>query len=231
MSTDTADNAGTSEEDAMAAEWAAALAESKGDGKGDGGGKSGAVAELAQPAESVAPAAFANFASGVAATILVTLGVGVEAGIVVGVVTSILIHLYKTSRPHIAVLGRVGNSEHFRNVKRHEVQTHAHLLSLRVDESLYFANARFLEDQVYAHLADANGVTDLILVCPAINDIDLSALEALESINARLKDAGVRLHLSEVKGPVMDKLKRSGLLEHLSGKIFLSQHLAVQSLT
>ena len=166
----------------------------------------------------------------VAGTILVTLGVGVEAGIVTGVALSILLHLHKTSRPHIAVIGRVPGTEHFRNVKRHEVQTQAHILALRVDESLYFANARFLEDQVYARLAEKPGVSELVLVCPAVNDIDLSALDALESINARLKDAGVRLHFSEVKGPVMDKLSRSGLLEHLTGQIYLSQHDACKAL-
>ncbi len=166
----------------------------------------------------------------VMATILLTLGVGVEAGIVAGVVLSILLHLYKTSRPHIAILGRVPGTEHFRNIKRHSVETDATLLSMRVDESLYFANARFLEDQIYARIAEHPSTKNLVLVCPAINDIDLSALESLESINARLKDAGVTFHLSEVKGPVMDKLERSGFLPHLTGKVFLSHHQAVKGL-
>ncbi len=168
--------------------------------------------------------------SAVLATILLTLGVGVEAGIVAGVVISILLHLYKSSRPHIAILGRVPGTEHFRNIKRHSVETDETLLSMRVDESLYFANARFLEDQINAQIAEHPATKNLILVCPAINDIDLSALESLESINARLNDAGVKFHLSEVKGPVMDKLKRSGFLPHLTGKIFLSHHQAVQEL-
>jgi sulfate permease, SulP family len=166
----------------------------------------------------------------VAATIFLTLGVSVEAGIVAGVGLSIFMHLYKTSKPHIAILGRVPGTEHFRNVKRHAVETHSTLLSLRVDESLYFANARFLEDQIYASLAQHPATTQLVLVCPAINDIDLSALEGLESINARLKDAGVVFHLSEVKGPVLDKLQRSGFLPHLTGKVFLSHHQAVEEL-
>lgn len=173
--------------------------------------------------------AISDFAA-VMATILLTLGVGVEAGIVAGVVLSILLHLYKTSRPHIAILGRVPGTEHFRNIKRHSVETDATVLSMRVDESLYFANARFLEDQIYARIAEQPAVRHLVLVCPAINDIDLSALESLESINARLKDAGISLHLSEVKGPVMDKLERSGFLPHLTGKVFLSHHQAVREL-
>lgn len=166
----------------------------------------------------------------VMATILLTLGMGVEAGIVTGVALSVLLHLFKTSRPHIAILGRVPGTEHFRNIKRHAVETDAALLSMRVDESLYFANARFLEDQIYARIAEYPSTKNLVLVCPAINDIDLSALESLESINARLKDAGVSFHLSEVKGPVMDKLERSGFLPHLTGKVFLSHHQATQEL-
>jgi sulfate permease, SulP family len=173
--------------------------------------------------------ATSDFAA-VMATILLTLGVGVEAGIVAGVALSILLHLYKSSRPHIAILGRVPGTEHFRNIKRHAVETEATLLSIRVDESLFFANARFLEDQVYAAIAEYPSTQNLVLVCPAINDIDLSALESLESINGRLKDAGVTFHLSEVKGPVMDKLERSGFLPHLTGKVFLSHHQAVKVL-
>lgn len=167
----------------------------------------------------------ADFAA-VSVTILLTLLFGVETGVTAGVVTSILVHLYKTSRPHMAVVGRVPGTEHFRNVLRHEVETQPHVLSLRVDESLYFPNARFLEDQLSGYAADKPELTDVVLMFPAVNEIDLSALESLEAINTRLKDAGVRLHLSEVKGPVMDRLKRSHFLEELTGKVFLSQHEA-----
>ncbi len=167
----------------------------------------------------------------VAATILLTWGAGVEAGIVAGVVLSILIHLYNSSRPHIAIVGRVAGTEHFRNVKRHNVETHNTLMSMRVDESLYFANARYLEDEISAELANKPDVKNVILVCNAVNDVDFSALESLESINNRLKDAGVKFNLSEVKGPVMDKLQRSGFLPHLTGKVFLSHHIGVEALT
>ncbi|MFG6500052.1 SulP family inorganic anion transporter [Sulfitobacter sp. 1A13191] len=164
--------------------------------------------------------------SAVAVTILLTLLAGVEMGVTAGVVTSILVHLYKTSRPHMAVVGRVPGTEHFRNVLRHEVETQPHVLSLRVDESLYFPNARYLEDQLAAYAADKPELTDLVLMFPAVNEVDLSALESLEAINARLRDADIRLHLSEVKGPVMDRLKRSHFLDELTGEIFLSQHEA-----
>jgi sulfate permease, SulP family len=171
----------------------------------------------------------ADFAA-VSVTILLTLVFGVEAGVSAGVITSILVHLYKTSRPHMAVVGRVPGTEHFRNVLRHEVETQPHVLSLRVDESLYFPNARFLEDQLARHAAEKPELTDVVLMFPAVNEIDLSALESLEAINTRLRDADIRLHLSEVKGPVMDRLKRSHFLDDLTGEVFLSQHEAVCAL-
>lgn len=172
----------------------------------------------------------ADFAA-VAITIALTLGFGVEAGVSAGVAVSILIHLYRSSRPHMAVVGRVPGTEHFRNVERHIVETRDDIVTLRVDESLYFANARFLEDRIYDMVAHRPAVRHVILMCPAVNEIDMSALESLEAINARLHDLNVTFHLSEVKGPVMDRLHRSHFLEQLSGQVFLSQHLAVQTLT
>lgn len=165
-----------------------------------------------------------------AATILGTLFVGVEAGVVMGVVLSLLLHLYRTSRPHMAVVGQVPGTQHFRNVDRHAVITSPQVLSLRVDESLYFANTRYLEDRIAALVAERPELKHLVLLCSAVNVIDASALESLEEINHCLKDAGIIFHLSEVKGPVMDRLKRSSFLDDLTGCVFLSQHEAVASL-
>ncbi|MBI44163.1 sulfate permease [Marinobacter lutaoensis] len=165
------------------------------------------------------------------ATILLTLLHSVEAGIIAGVALSIGLFLYRTSRPHCAVVGRVPGTEHFRNVLRHQVELCPKVTFLRVDESLYFANARFLEETVLDLVNRERELRDLVLVCPAVNLIDASALESLEAINERLKDAGVRLHLSEVKGPVMDRLRDTELLAHLSGRVFLSTFEAWQALT
>jgi SulP family sulfate permease len=162
----------------------------------------------------------------VSLTILVTLVAGVELGVLIGVAVSIALHLHQTSAPHFAVVGRVPDSEHYRNVKRHDVITHSHILSIRVDESLYFANAAYLEEIVFEEVARKPNLLHVILMCPAVNMIDLSALDALEEINTRLSELNITLHLSEVKGPVMDALSRSDFLEHLTGKVFLSQHTA-----
>ena len=163
-------------------------------------------------------------------TFSLTLVVGVEAGLIAGVAASVVLLLYRTSRPHIAVVGQVPGTEHYRNVLRHKVIVQSAILGLRVDESLYFANARFLEDTIAAQVAMRPGLKHVILQCSAINDIDASALESLEIVNTRLIAADVKLHLSEVKGPVQDRLQRSQLLTELSGQVFLTHHQAVQSL-
>ena len=167
----------------------------------------------------------------VMATLLATLSLGVELGLVVGVGLSLALYLFRTSRPHIAEVGLVSGTEHFRNVTRHQVQTSPHLLSLRVDESLYFANSRALEDQINNAVANHPQLMHVVLQCSAINDIDVSALESLEAIEKRLGDTGIKLHLSEVKGPVMDRLEKTHFLAGLSGKVYLTHFQAVQELT
>tara|TARA_R110002072_G_scaffold158486_1_gene309451 strand:- start:3150 stop:4859 length:1710 start_codon:yes stop_codon:yes gene_type:complete len=161
-----------------------------------------------------------------AVTILLTLIEGVEAGILSGVTLSIALFLYRTSRPHSALVGRVPGTEHFRNTTRHDVETVNNVALLRIDESLYFANARYLEDTVYNLVASQPELEHVVLICSAVNLIDASALESLDAINARLKDSDVKLHLSEVKGPVMDQLKKSDFLDALTGRVFLSTYAA-----
>ncbi|WP_431470193.1 SulP family inorganic anion transporter [Sphingosinithalassobacter sp. LHW66-3] len=165
-----------------------------------------------------------------AATILVTLGFGVEPGVVAGVLLSLALLLGRTSRPHAAIVGRVPNTEHFRNVDRHDVITDPRIVTIRIDESLTYLNARWLEEHVLEVIADRPEVRHLILMGSAINAIDASALESLEAINHRLADAGIKLHLSEVKGPVMDRLRASHLLDDLTGRVFLSQDDAFAAL-
>ncbi len=160
------------------------------------------------------------------ATILVTLLAGVEPGVIAGVGLSLALFLWRASRPHAAIVGRVPETEHFRNVKRHKVFTDPRILTIRIDESLTYLNARWLEEFVLEEVAEHPQLKHLILMCSAVNAIDASALESIEAINHRMADAGVKLHLSEVKGPVMDALERSHLLHHLTGKVWLSQNEA-----
>ena len=164
-------------------------------------------------------------------TFLAVLGLGIEYGILTGIALSLLFHLWRTSRPHIAIVGRVGPTEHFRNVLRHKVTTYPGLLLLRVDESLYFPNIKFIEDRVLAEVAERPGLKHFVLICSSINVIDATALETLEELRVTLAEHGVGLHLAEVKGPVMDKLERIGFVDRLGREhIHLSTHDAVQRL-
>jgi SulP family sulfate permease len=147
---------------------------------------------------------------------------GVEAGVVVGLLLSLGAMIWRESRPHIAVLGRIAGTEHFRNVERHPGETRAGVLLLRVDAGLFFGNVEAVNARVEEELAAQPGARDLVLVLSAVNAIDTSALFGLLELNAVLARRGVRLHLAEVKGPVMDRLKQSALLACLSGQVFLS---------
>lgn len=166
----------------------------------------------------------------VAITFILTLSVGIEVGIAAGVIISLLIHLYKTSQPHVAIVGRVAGTEHFRNVDRHDVETFENLLSIRIDESLYFANTHYLEELIFNLVSQRNNLEHVILLCNAVNKIDLSALQTLEKLNETLTDLGIKLHLSEVKGPIMDKLKETDFFNAISGSCYLSHNQAVEEL-
>jgi len=164
-------------------------------------------------------------------TLLATLLIGVESGLVIGVVVSLALFLFHASRPHIATVGLIPGTEHFRNVLRHDVLVSPKLVCLRVDASMFFANARAVEDRINAEVATRPELEHVLLQCSAVNDIDSSALESLEAIASRLRDSGISLHFSEIKGPVMDKLNATHFLEHLNGQVFLTNFQAIQTLT
>jgi SulP family sulfate permease len=167
----------------------------------------------------------------VVTTLLATLLVGVESGLVMGVTASLALFLFRASRPHIATVGLVPGTEYFRNVLRHNVLISPKLVCLRVDASMFFANARGVEDRINAEVAARPELEHVLLQCSAVNDIDASALESLEAIASRLKDSDIALHFSEIKGPVMDKLKATHFLDHLNGQVFLTNYQAIQALT
>ncbi len=165
------------------------------------------------------------------ATFLGVLFLGIEWGILIGALMSIGFHLHRSSEPHIAIVGRVENTEHYRNIERHQVQTCSHVIALRVDENLYFANTSFLEDYILQVIADNPNAHHLVLICSAVNAIDSSALEFLDTLIQRLNYVGIRMHLAEVKGPIMDQIKKTTFIEDLNpGKVFLSTHEAMCTL-
>ncbi|KZX61653.1 sodium-independent anion transporter [Alcanivorax sp. HI0033] len=165
-----------------------------------------------------------------AITMVGVLGWGVEAGVLAGVITSLALYLWRTNQPHVAEVGLVPGTEHFRNVQRHQVRVSPRVMSVRIDESLYFANARGLEDRLYDAALLRPQTEHVILMGTAINHLDASAVDSLLSLNQRLDDAGIRLHLSEIKGPVMDQLQHTTLPVLLTGQIFLTQYQAIRAL-
>ena len=164
-------------------------------------------------------------------TFLAVLAVGVETGILVGVAAALLLFLWRSSRPHMAEVGRIGDTETYRNVARHEVKTWPQTVAIRVDESLYFANTKYLEDVVLQMVADRPELKYLVLIGIAVNEIDASALETLKTLNQDLNDAGVELHLAAFKGPITDRLKDIGFIDQIGpDHVHLSTHDAMKAL-
>ena len=167
-------------------------------------------------------------AASLLATFLGVVVLGVESGILAGVALSLGVLVWRSSHPHIAVVGRVPGTEHFRNVDRHAVQTVPGLLAVRPDESLYFANATVLEARIEALLAKDPAVSRVLLICSAINQIDTTALGVLTELERSLAARGIDLMFAEVKGPVMDRLQPTDLGRQLQGRVFLSVHEAFE---
>jgi sulfate permease, SulP family len=155
---------------------------------------------------------------------------GLERGIAAGILLSLVTLLVRASTPHIAVVGRIPGTEHFRNVERHGVQTIPGALFLRIDESLFFGNLSAIETRLAAELAKDTRIQDLVLIMSAVNRVDATAMEMLTDMNRDLAARGVRLHLAEVKGPVQDRLLQSPLWPALSGKVHLSVNHAFETL-
>ncbi|MFA5597667.1 MAG: sulfate permease [Pusillimonas sp.] len=158
------------------------------------------------------------------ATLVGVVVLGVEAGVILGVALSLAALVWRSSHPHIAVVGRVPGTEHFRNIKRHKVETLPNLLAMRVDESLFFANAALVQGKIESLVAADANIKFVLLVCPAVNQIDSTALEALTQLQSSLEAKGIKFMLAEVKGPVMDRLQPTELGHKLEGLIFLSAH-------
>lgn len=158
---------------------------------------------------------------------LLTLVQGVAWALTIGVAGSIALLLQRTARPHVALIGRVPGTEHFRNVGRHEVELTPGVVGLRIDESLLFTNARQLTDVVQQQVAAHPGTRRVVLLMSPVNRIDFSGLAALQSLHEALRERGIRLDLSEVKGPVLDALARSDWAAWFDGQVFLSHHQAM----
>ena len=155
---------------------------------------------------------------------------GLNTGLVLGLMVSFASLIWQSSQPHIAVVGQLAGTEHFRNINRHDVVTFNNLLIMRVDESLFFGNSESVHSQIQAAVTSHADARELILIMSAVNQIDLTAQEMLITLNGELVAMGWRLHLSFVKGPVMDVIEQTPVIKNLSGQVFMSTEKAVQAL-
>ncbi len=151
-------------------------------------------------------------------TFVATLGLGIEQGILVGVISSLVVVIYQSSRPYTAVLGRIPDTTTYKNIARNPSAVAPEgILVLRIDASLYFANAEYVKDRLEAGGAD---VETVVLDMYPVNKIDSSALHSLAETLDVLSERDVPFLISGAKGPVRDILRKAGLEQQVGESNF-----------
>ena len=163
-------------------------------------------------------------------TALGVLLLGIEGGIVLGICLSIAAQLWRGSRPHVAVVGRVPGKQYFRNTQRHLVEIVPHVLALRIDENIFFANTKAVEQAIYRALGDYPDTREVLLILSAVNHIDGTGLDMLSELSEGLLERDVQVHLAEVKGPLMDQLEGTDWLRDQVTEVFPSTDIAFTTL-
>tara|TARA_B100000959_G_C14899361_1_gene590203 strand:- start:650 stop:1354 length:705 start_codon:yes stop_codon:yes gene_type:complete len=162
------------------------------------------------------------------ATLALVLFMGVEVGLIAGVALSIVFFIRTSSRPNITQVGRLADTEHFRSIKRYDVETLPHVLALRVDENIYFANATQIEDKFLKRVQRRRGTENLLIVCSSVNLIDVTGIQMLHRLNVNLNRAGIAMHLCDLKGTILPGLQKAGLIEAMTGQHFISADRAMR---
>jgi sulfate permease, SulP family len=164
-------------------------------------------------------------------TLITVLTFGIETGLITGVALSIAFFVRTSSRPHIAIVGRIPNTEHFRSARRYDVETFPHVAAIRIDENVYFANANQVENKLLKIIQRRPGTRHVLLVMSAVNMIDVSGLEMFYRLNSNLEAMSIKLHLSEVKGPVMEQFEGTDFITQLTGSVFFTTDQAMRDLS
>lgn len=154
---------------------------------------------------------------------------GLNIGLVLGILVSFAGLIWKSSHPHLTVVGQTADG-HFRSIKRYATTQYSSLLIVRIDESMFYGNAQPIRHYLERSLATHPGCKHLILMLSAVNDIDLTAQEMLLSFNYDLQKQHISLHFADIKGPLADKLQHSVMMKSLSGNVFVSTAEAVDTL-
>ena len=155
---------------------------------------------------------------------------GLNTGLVIGLMVSFASLIWQSSKPHVAVVGQLAGTGHFRNINRHDVVTFSNLLMLRIDESLFFGNSESVHRRVIQATQQYPEAHEIILIMSAVNHIDLTGQEMLISLNQELLNQKKHLSFSFIKGPVMDIIENTPVITHLSGQVYLSTMDAVNAL-
>ncbi|NJB72670.1 SulP family sulfate permease [Saonia flava] len=152
------------------------------------------------------------------ATFCITLFIGIKEGILIGILISLLLMVYRTSKPHFAVLGRIKGTDYFKNINRfsEDIEIEDEVLALRFDSQLYFGNKGFFKTELYRQIEKKGPkLKYIILNAEAINYMDSTATHMLRNVVADLKDRGLEFKLARVNGPLRDLLYKSGLINDI----------------
>jgi len=155
-------------------------------------------------------------------TLLITAMIGITEGIISGVILSLVMLIYKSTKPHIAILGKVPNTHFYRNRKRFkDVIINKNILIVRFDAQLHFANTSYFKDKLQEFSKfKGEKLKFLIIDGESFNNLDSSAVFALNEIYIYFKDKGVQIAFTGLKGPVRDKMVKSGLMDKIGEEFF-----------
>lgn len=147
-------------------------------------------------------------------TFLITLFVGITHGILAGVLISLLLMVYRTSKPHFAILGRIKGSDYYKNISRfeEEVILRDDLLIVRFDSQLYFGNSDYFKNELYKYMDQkGDSLKGVILNAEAINYIDSTATRMLIKVIKKIRNDGIQFYIAGAIGPTRDIIFRSGI--------------------
>lgn len=156
------------------------------------------------------------------ATFVATLSLGIEQGIGIGVILSLTLLIFKTTRPHIAILGKVPHSRFYRNTDRFDdLEVRPDVLILRFDAQLYFANINYFSSKIDEFVEQkGKGLKMIIINAESINNMDSSAVKAVEDMVMEYRAQGIEFAFASVKGPVRDAMSKAHLIEKIGENHF-----------
>lgn len=150
-------------------------------------------------------------------TLLVTATIGIKEGIVTGVFLSLGMLIYKSTKPHVAILGKVPNTYLYRNINRFkDLEIFKDILIIRFDAQLYFANTTFFKDTLFSEATKKGSALKVIIINgESLNNLDSSGVYALQEVLKHFKHKGIKLYFTGLKGPVRDTISKSGIITEI----------------